>query len=73
MARSAVRWVSVSGGACATRCAMCVVRLSGLGRGDGSAGVVRAWSRVAGPAGGVVMAGVLAHHLLVVGAVGIVL
>jgi hypothetical protein len=40
------------------------VRLSGLGRGEGTVGVVRAWSPVAGPAGGVVMAGVLAHHLL---------
>jgi hypothetical protein len=43
---------------------MCAVRLSGLGRGEGTVGVVRAWSPVAGPAGGVVMAGVLAHHLL---------
>jgi hypothetical protein len=42
---------------------MCAVRLAGLGRGDGTAGVVRTWSPVAGAAGGVVMAGVLAHHL----------
>jgi hypothetical protein len=48
---------------------MCAVRLAGLGRGDGTAGVVRTWSPVAGAAGGVVMAGVLAHHLLVAGAV----
>lgn len=46
---------------------MCAERLSGLGRGDGTAGVVRAWSPGAGPAGGVVMAGVLAHHLQMVG------
>lgn len=46
---------------------MCAVRLSGLGRGDGTAGVVRAWSSGAGPAGGVVMAGVLARHLHIVG------
>jgi hypothetical protein len=46
---------------------MCAVRLSGLGRGDGTAGVVRAWSSGAGPVGGVVMAGVLAHHLQRVG------
>lgn len=46
---------------------MCAVRLSGLGCGDGTAGVVRAWSPVAGAAGGVVMAGVLAHHLQMVG------
>jgi hypothetical protein len=42
---------------------MCAVRLSGLGRGDGTAGVVRAWSPGVGSAGRVVMAGVLAHHL----------
>ena len=42
---------------------MCAVRLSGLGRGDGTAGVVRVWSPGAGPVGGVVMVGVLAHHL----------
>jgi hypothetical protein len=46
---------------------MCAVRLSGLGRGDGTAGVAWAWSAVAGAAGGVVMAGVLAHHLQMVG------
>ncbi len=42
---------------------MCAVRVSGLGRGDGIAGVVLARSSGAGPGGGVVMAGVLAHHL----------
>lgn len=42
---------------------MCAVRGSGLGRGDGTAGVVSEWSPGAGAAGGVVMAGVLAHHL----------
>jgi hypothetical protein len=46
---------------------MCAVRLSGLGRGDGTAGVVLARSSGAGPAGRVVMAGVLAHHLQRVG------
>jgi hypothetical protein len=46
---------------------MCAVRLSGLGRGDGTAGVVRGWSPVAGAAGGMVMAGMLAHHLQMVG------
>ena len=46
---------------------MCAVRLSGLGRGDGIAGVVLAWSSGVGLAGGVVMAGVLAHHLQRVG------
>jgi hypothetical protein len=46
---------------------MCAVRLSRLGRGDGTAGVVLARSSGAGPAGGVVMAGVLAHHLHMVG------
>jgi hypothetical protein len=46
---------------------MCAVMLAGLGRGDGTAGVVRTWSPVAGAAGGVVMAGVLAHHLQIVG------
>ena len=50
---------------------MCAVRLSGLGRGDGTAGVVRAWSSGVGLAGGVVMVGVLAHHLqMVEGCVG---
>jgi hypothetical protein len=46
---------------------MCAVRRSGLGRGDGTAKGVRAWSPVAGAAGGMVMAGVLAHHLQIVG------
>jgi hypothetical protein len=46
---------------------MCAVRLSRLGRDDGTAGVVRARSSSAGPAGGVVMAGLLAHHLHRVG------
>lgn len=46
---------------------MCAVRVSGLGSGAVVGGVARLCSPCAGSMGGAVMAGVLAHHLLVVG------
>ena len=71
MARSAARWVSVRGGAWAIGCSMCAVRVSGRDGGAGTGGAVGSCSPVVGPVGGVVMAGVLAHHLqMVEGCVG---
>jgi len=46
---------------------MCVVTVSGFGGREGSGGVVGVCSPVAGSVGGAVRAGVLAHHLQMVG------